>query len=156
MGVFEMMSGHPPFQSAYRMQVYQKVLKGIRKVPFPPKCQEPSLCDLILNLLQHDSTQRLPMRSGCTGNLRSCRWYGGFDWYGLEARTLVPPYRPVVKSATDLENFHARKEDGPRQIHYELSDGPDPFAGFSTAECNASAILPRTVIASRSEVSSGT
>merc|ERR1740139_1619584 len=38
---FELMSGHPPFESAYHMQIYSKVMKGINKVPFPPKCQGP-------------------------------------------------------------------------------------------------------------------
>ena len=27
--VFELMSGHPPFESAYPMQIYSKVMKGI-------------------------------------------------------------------------------------------------------------------------------
>merc|ERR1711970_154066 len=34
---FEMMSGHPPFESAYPMQIYSKVMKGIGKITFPPK-----------------------------------------------------------------------------------------------------------------------
>merc|ERR1712113_725051 len=37
---FELMSGHPPFESAYPMQIYSKVMKGINKVPFPVKCHE--------------------------------------------------------------------------------------------------------------------
>lgn len=36
---FELLSGHPPFESAYPMQIYQKVSKGINKVVFPPKCK---------------------------------------------------------------------------------------------------------------------
>merc|ERR1719265_1767631 len=39
--VFEMMTGHPPFESAYPLQIYAKVMKGIQKVQFPPKCQGP-------------------------------------------------------------------------------------------------------------------
>eukprot|EP00913_Durusdinium_trenchii_P009807 g9208.t1 len=33
--IFELMAGHPPFESAYPMQIYAKVTKGIGKVPFP-------------------------------------------------------------------------------------------------------------------------
>ncbi|CAJ1404634.1 unnamed protein product [Effrenium voratum] len=36
---FELMAGHPPFESAHPMQIYQKVNKGIGKVNFPPKCK---------------------------------------------------------------------------------------------------------------------
>merc|ERR1711981_1041283 len=38
---FELMSGHPPFESAYPMQIYSKVMKGINKVSFPPKIKGP-------------------------------------------------------------------------------------------------------------------
>merc|ERR1711972_254370 len=34
---FELMTGHPPFESAAPMQIYAKVTKGITKVTFPPK-----------------------------------------------------------------------------------------------------------------------
>merc|ERR1712060_831999 len=37
--LFELLSGRPPFESAYPMQIYSKVMKGISKVPFPAKCQ---------------------------------------------------------------------------------------------------------------------
>jgi CRP-like cAMP-binding protein len=38
---FELMSGHPPFESATPMQIYQKVTKGIQRVAFPKKVQRP-------------------------------------------------------------------------------------------------------------------
>merc|ERR1719199_341172 len=34
---FELMVGHPPFESASPMQIYQKVTKGINKVSFPKR-----------------------------------------------------------------------------------------------------------------------
>merc|ERR1711972_761360 len=36
---FELLSGHPPFESATPMQIYQKVSRGINKVQFPKKCK---------------------------------------------------------------------------------------------------------------------
>jgi len=131
--IFELMSGHPPFESAYPMQIYSKVMKGISKVPFPPKCQGP-VGDLIKALLKKDPSERLPVRPGGTKNIRDHKWYGGsppFDWSSMEACTMEPPYKPVVKSKKDIANFSARKEDMPRQIEYK-DDGSGWDRDFAT------------------------
>merc|ERR1712113_546947 len=121
---FELMSGHPPFESAYPMQIYAKVTKGISKIPFPPKCQGP-VGDLIRALLRNDPSERLPMRPGGSANLKSHKWFEGFDWKQMEDLSVEPPYKPVVKSKKDLANFSARKEDMPRQLDYH-----DPGTGW--------------------------
>lgn len=115
--VFELMSGHPPFESAYPMQIYSKVMKGINKVPFPPKCQGP-VGELIKGLLKKEPSERLPMRPGGVTNLTSHAWYQGFDWDSFKKLELEAPYKPVVKGKKDIANFSARKEDMPRQIEY--------------------------------------
>jgi cGMP-dependent protein kinase len=128
---FELMSGHPPFESAYPMQIYSKVMKGIGKVPFPPKCQGP-VGDLIKALLKKEPSERLPMRPGGVQNLKDHKWYAGFDWEALLALKLEPPYKPVVKSKKDIANFSARKEDMPRQIEYH-DDGTGWDKDFASA-----------------------
>eukprot|EP00405_Crypthecodinium_cohnii_P009541 CAMPEP_0206443908 /NCGR_PEP_ID=MMETSP0324_2-20121206/14627_1 /ASSEMBLY_ACC=CAM_ASM_000836 /TAXON_ID=2866 /ORGANISM="Crypthecodinium cohnii, Strain Seligo" /LENGTH=803 /DNA_ID=CAMNT_0053911891 /DNA_START=45 /DNA_END=2456 /DNA_ORIENTATION=- len=121
---FELMSGHPPFESAYPMQIYSKVTKGISKVPFPPKCQG-SVGDLIKQLLRNEPSERLPMRPGGVSNVKNHKWFDGFDWASMKALKLDPPYKPVVKSKKDLANFSARKEDMPKQLEYH-----DPGTGW--------------------------
>lgn len=127
---FELMSGHPPFESAYPMQIYSKVMKGIAKVPFPPKCQGP-VGDLIKAFLKKEPSERLPMRPGGTKNVKDHKWYGGFDWDQMMAVALEAPYKPVVKSKKDIANFSARKEDMPRQIEYK-DDGTGWDKDFAT------------------------
>merc|ERR1712217_349172 len=68
--VFELMSGHPPFESAYPMQIYSKVMKGISKVPFPPKCQG-EVGELIKALLKKEPSERLAMRDKGEQQLRA-------------------------------------------------------------------------------------
>jgi len=121
--IFELLSGHPPFESAYPMQIYSKVTKGISKIPFPAKCQG-DVETLIKGLLKAEPSERLPMRPGGIQNLKEHKWYAGFDWETLNSRTMTPPYSPVVKSLKDLGNFK-QKEDGPRQIEYT-----DPGTGW--------------------------
>jgi len=116
--IFELMSGHPPFEANYPMQVYNKVMMGIGKVKFPPKCSG-DVGDLIRGLLVKEPTQRLPMRQGGDQNLRGHKWYASFDWDKLAACTLDPPYKPQVKSTEDMANFFARKEDMPKSVPYQ-------------------------------------
>ena len=45
------------------------------------------------------------------------RWFDGFNWEGLRARTLEPPIMPRVQNATDTTNFDEYPPD---------SDPPPP------------------------------
>jgi serine/threonine protein kinase len=128
--LFELLSGHPPFESAYPMQIYSKVMKGINKVPFPAKCQGP-VGDLIKALLKKEPSERLPMRPGGVKNLKEAKWYQEFDWAQLEKQSLEAPYKPVVKSKKDIANFSARKEDMPKQFEYH-DDGSGWDKDFAT------------------------
>eukprot|EP00913_Durusdinium_trenchii_P012038 g11310.t1 len=120
---FELLSGHPPFESAYPMQIYQKVSKGINKVTFPPKCKGPAE-DL-------EPSERLPMKKGGVANIKKHAWYKSFDWESYETGKMEPPYRPQVKGKKDLANFSARKEDLPPQVPYK-DDGSGWDKDFAT------------------------
>jgi cGMP-dependent protein kinase len=119
--VFELMSGHPPFESNYPMQIYNKVMMGIGKVHFPPKCNgEPG--EVIRGLLNKEPAQRLPMRAGGVQNLKTQKWFTTFEWDEFGKQTMRPPFVPVVKNPNDTANFSARPEDRPQQIAY-VDDG---------------------------------
>jgi len=116
--LFELLSGRPPFESAYPMQTYSKVMKGIGKVTFPNKCSG-QVESLIKGLLKREPAERLPMRPGGVANIKKAKWYEGFDFDTMFNGKLEAPYKPVVKSQKDIANFSARKEDMPRQIEYK-------------------------------------
>merc|ERR1719394_2303454 len=67
--LFELLSGRPPFESAYPMQTYSKVMKGIGKVNFPNKCTGPVEA-IIKGLLKREPAERLPMRPGGAQNIK--------------------------------------------------------------------------------------
>lgn len=115
--IFELMSGAPPFESAYPMQIYAKVMKGINKVVIPPKCQG-HVGDLIKSLLKKEPSERSPIRPGGTKNIKECKWYANFDWDSMKDLSMDAPYKPVVRSKKDIANFSARKEDRPKAIEY--------------------------------------
>mmetsp|Transcript_62602 Transcript_62602/g.183071 ORF Transcript_62602/g.183071 Transcript_62602/m.183071 type:complete len:817 (-) Transcript_62602:89-2539(-) len=102
--IFELMAGSAPFHADNDMAMYGKVLKGIDTIKFPPKC-EGATETIVKEILRTDPSERLPMRHGGVQNLKSHKWFRGFDWEGLVTRRATPPYLPSVKSATDLRNF---------------------------------------------------
>mmetsp|Transcript_56408 Transcript_56408/g.160127 ORF Transcript_56408/g.160127 Transcript_56408/m.160127 type:complete len:763 (+) Transcript_56408:53-2341(+) len=128
---FELLSGHPPFESATPMQIYQKVTKGINRVVFPKKCKG-AVETLIKGLCHHTPSERLPMKKGDSQNIKKHAWYQGFDWEAMENVSLRVPHKPVVKGKKDVANFSARKEDMPPQIPYR-DDGSGWDKNFATS-----------------------
>jgi cGMP-dependent protein kinase len=129
--LFELMTGHPPFESSAPMQIYSKVAKGIGKVNFPPAVKGPCE-DLVKALCAKEPSDRLPMKKGGIENICKHNWYKGFDWQGMKTNKIAPPYVPKVKSAKDMANFSARKEDLPPQIKYK-DDGTGWDKDFATS-----------------------
>lgn len=127
--LFELLSGHPPFESSYPMQTYQKIMRGIAKVAFPPKCKGAAE-DLVKSLCKHEPSERLPMKKGGSRNIKSHPFYKGFDWTAFETLKMQPPYRPVVKNKRDYSNFSQAKEMPPI-VPYE-DDGSKWDADFAT------------------------
>jgi len=121
---FELLGGHPPFESASPMQIYQKVTKGINKVQFPKACKGVPET-LIKGNCHANPSERLPMKKGGTENVKKHDWYKGFDWGAMENLSMDAPYKPAIKNKKDMANFSARKEDMPPQVPYK-----DPKTGW--------------------------
>jgi len=115
--IFELLTGHPPFESPTPMQIYVKVMKGIGKVQFPSKVGSAAI-DVIKSILKTDPSERLPMRSGGSKNLKNHKWFAQFDWDAMLVGRITPPYLPVVTSKEDVANFSANEEDKPTQLPY--------------------------------------
>mmetsp|Transcript_6142 Transcript_6142/g.14255 ORF Transcript_6142/g.14255 Transcript_6142/m.14255 type:complete len:788 (+) Transcript_6142:66-2429(+) len=130
---FELLTGHPPFESPSPMQIYSKVLRGVERLVFPPACHGHAE-QLVRALLQKDPSKRLPCRPGGVENIKKDLWYktANFDWEAMFAMKLSPPYKPTVRSKTDIANFSARREDMPRPVEYK-DDGSGWDADFATA-----------------------
>lgn len=129
--IYELMSGHPPFEAPNPMQIYGKVMKGIHAVKFPSRCRG-AVGVLVHQLLTREPTERLPMKAGGTTLLRQHAWYKDFDWDACFTLQMTPPYKPVVKSKTDIANFNARKEDMPPQKPY-IDNGSGWDKDFASA-----------------------
>lgn len=50
---------------------------------------------------------------GGVDDVRAHRWFDGFDWAGLAARTMPAPYVPTIRSPTDTTNFDSYPDEQP-------------------------------------------
>jgi len=128
--IFELLAGHPPFQSNSPMQTFAKIMKGINTVPLPKACQGDA-GQLIKSILAKQPTDRLPMKAGGIQNIKNHDWYIGFDWSKMLDQTLEPPYKPAVKHKTDITNFSTSEEDLPPVTRY-VDDGTGWDKEFAT------------------------
>jgi CRP-like cAMP-binding protein/tRNA A-37 threonylcarbamoyl transferase component Bud32 len=99
---YECTAGYVPFYAEDPMDVYQLILDGDLKFPshFSRAC-----CDLIRKLLTSCQTKRLGNTKEGIQAIVKHRWFSGYDWDGLYARTLAPPITITVKSPEDTSNF---------------------------------------------------
>lgn len=101
--MFELFEGEAPFKSYDPGSVAKKILSG--RVDFPVKMSS-SLQEAIRALLTRDPSRRLGCLKGGTEDVMKHRFFRGFDWEGLQQRTLNAPYLPKV---TKIEKLGSRE-----------------------------------------------
>jgi len=89
-----MLAGIDPFSDDDPMMVYQKILKG--KLKFPSSFDS-NAKSLVKHLLEIDLTKRYGNLKGGVNDIKSHRFFKGYDFDGLLKRTITPPYIPKVK-----------------------------------------------------------
>ncbi|XP_062237306.1 cGMP-dependent protein kinase 2 [Platichthys flesus] len=112
--VFELLTGSPPFSGSDQMMTYTFILKGIEKMDFPKKVSKRPE-DLIRKLCRRNPSERLGnLKNGIT-DIKKHRWFNGFNWEGLKARTLSSPLKREVSGPTDHSYFdsYPADEDSP-------------------------------------------
>ncbi|XP_068166148.1 cGMP-dependent protein kinase 2 [Antennarius striatus] len=112
--VFELLTGSPPFSGSDQMMTYTFILKGIEKMDIPKKItKRPE--DLIRKLCRRNPSERLGnLKNGIT-DIKKHRWFNGFNWEGLKARSLPSPLKRELKGPTDHSYFdcYPPDEDNP-------------------------------------------
>ena len=96
--MYELFEGEAPFASYDPGSVAKKILQG--RVDFPRK-MSPSLQEAIRSLLTRDPCRRLGCLKGGTEDVMKHRFFRGFDWEGLQQRTLDAPYVPKIPKSMD-------------------------------------------------------
>ncbi|KAM3963401.1 cGMP-dependent protein kinase, isozyme 1-like [Aphomia sociella] len=114
LGVFvhELLVGKPPFRApgGDHMKTYNLILRGIDAITFNQRVNN-SAKMLIRKLCRPVPAERLGYLKGGIADIKSHKWFLGFDWKGLQEMKLKPPLVLPVASNSDLSNFETYPKD---------------------------------------------
>lgn len=121
--LFEMLAGLPPFYNKNSPLMVKMIMEA--DIKFPPFFSEDakSIC---AGLLMRDPAQRL----GTNGveEVKAHSFFRAIDWEKVYNKEIEPPFKPKLRSTTDLSNFD------PRFTQEVPTDNPDPEAKVISAE----------------------
>ncbi|CAL9046221.1 unnamed protein product [Musa banksii] len=103
--LFEMLTGKPPFFSSNREKMQQKIMREKIKLPAYLSSEAHSL---LKGLLQKEASKRLGSGPGGSNEIKNHKWFKSINWRKLEAREILPSFRPNVAGKTCIANFDER------------------------------------------------
>ncbi|XP_059054335.1 cGMP-dependent protein kinase, isozyme 1-like isoform X2 [Achroia grisella] len=110
--VHELLVGRPPFRApgGDHMKTYNLILRGIDAVAFHPRIPN-SAKQLIRKLCRPVPAERLGYLKNGIADIKSHKWFLGFDWEALRQMKLKPALIQPVASNSDLKNFEKYPKD---------------------------------------------
>ncbi|KAJ6819172.1 serine/threonine-protein kinase AtPK2/AtPK19-like [Iris pallida] len=103
--LFEMLTGKPPFIGGNREKIQQKIVKDKMKLPAYLSSEAHSL---LKGLLQKEASKRLGSGPGGSNEIRNHKWFKSINWRKLDAREILPSFRPNVAGKNCIANFEER------------------------------------------------
>lgn len=120
--IYEMIIGRPPFQDDANVKMYEKILTAAVDFPVKPKMSR-SGKDLITSLLRKHAHKRLGSGLCGTNDVKNHQWFSNFDWDGMIAQKIDPPYIPKIKNEKDISNFEYYPDEKVEETLIEDKNG---------------------------------
>ncbi|KAI3447857.1 hypothetical protein Pfo_004522 [Paulownia fortunei] len=108
--LFEMLTGKPPFVGGNREKIQQKIIKDKIKLPAFLSSEAHSL---LKGLLQKEPSKRLGSGPKGSDEIKSHKWFKSINWNKLEARGILPSFRPEVAGDHCIANFDKQYTEMP-------------------------------------------
>lgn len=123
--VYEMLRGKTPFRTddSSHMKTYTKILGGIDSADFTSISHKAR--NLIEKLCKPIPADRLGMQNSGIKDIKTHRWYLGFEWTKFNMCQMHSPFKPKLKSPTDTTNIDKFKKD--------VDCPPDELSGWDSA-----------------------
>ncbi|PVH71899.1 kinase-like protein [Cadophora sp. DSE1049] len=100
--VFEMCCGWSPFYADDTQKIYKNIAFG--KVGFPSGTLTTEGRNFVKRLLNRNPRHRLGATDGAE-ELKRHPFFAGIEWEALAKKFITPPFKPELKSETDISNF---------------------------------------------------
>ncbi|XP_063918225.1 cGMP-dependent protein kinase, isozyme 1-like [Zophobas morio] len=110
--IYELLTGNTPFRTddVSYMKTYKLILKGIDDVKFPLDVSVQAE-GLVKKLCKSTPSERLGCLNGGVMDIKNHEWFDGFSWEKLAECKLPAPYRPNLKTNTDVHYFEKFPKD---------------------------------------------
>jgi serine/threonine protein kinase len=117
---YEMLYGGPPFSDDNTARLYHAILNS--DIRFPDRSHEAN--SLIRGLCTKNPAERLGKNG--VEEIKAHPWFNGLDWQALFECRVEMPWKPDIKSATDVSQFDEEFTAEPAVLTYEAGgDVPD-------------------------------
>ncbi|CAH8586662.1 unnamed protein product [Dicrocoelium dendriticum] len=120
---FELLTGTPPFQASEPIKVYMKTLKGIDALGL---AQNKYIClkalQFIRRLCRFNPSERLGIGKHGIQEIRSHKYFQGFDWAAVAKQTLPTPFKVKLSGPLDYSNFD--------RFTMDEQEPPDELSGW--------------------------
>ncbi|CAH2054486.1 unnamed protein product [Thlaspi arvense] len=99
--LYEMLTGKPPFMGS-RGKIEQKIVKDKIKLP---QFLSSEAHALLKGLLQKEPERRLGSGPSGAEEIKKHKWFNGMNWKKLEAREVMPSFKPEISGRQCIANF---------------------------------------------------
>ncbi|KAL8118272.1 serine/threonine-protein kinase AtPK2/AtPK19-like [Apium graveolens] len=120
--LYEMLNGKPPYTHANRKKLQERIIN--EKMKLPPHLTTDAH-SLLKGLLQKDPTKRLGSGPRGGDEIKGHKWFRTVNWKKLEAKELIPKFKPDVSGKDCTANFDSCWTAMPA----DDSPAPTPTAG---------------------------
>lgn len=100
--LYEMMIGQSPFHGDDEDDLFHSILND---TPHYPRWLPKEAGSILSLLFERSPTDRLGMPTCPAGPIRAVPYFRNVDWEKLERRQIDPPFKPKIKSDSDISNF---------------------------------------------------
>eukprot|EP00878_Enallax_costatus_P001687 GHUV01001841.1.p1 GENE.GHUV01001841.1~~GHUV01001841.1.p1 ORF type:complete len:745 (+),score=263.55 GHUV01001841.1:565-2799(+) len=134
--MYVLLTARQPFSSPKTqdpMEVMRRIVDDRWPVKYPPY-MSPEAKDLIMRLLERKPAKRIGMLQGRAQDIKTHKWFQGFDWDALASRRMEPPRRPKLsdhkKRKAELEEAHRADPVVPTMTPEEQQETERVFKDF--------------------------
>lgn len=109
---YELLNGMPPFSATEPMKIYSMILKGLESIDLTHnKKLSPKAISFITQLCCKSPPERLGNGKNGYQDIKSHKYFQGFEWDKLRKMKLKSPFAPKVKDPFDGSNFDSYPEE---------------------------------------------
>jgi len=118
--LYETITGATPFEGKGEVEVLDRIMH--HEIIFPDTMKDKDLQNLLSSILHKDPKKRFGHKTGATA-IKGSKYYKGFQWRELEARTLKTPIQP----SDNIDDYFPSVESEmdpfiPYSIHDDAAD----------------------------------